>query len=95
MTADPLLVVRIHDSLGSRTDGDGLFEVAASGSCDPCNFGSESCNVVFLLLQDLLRDKHGEISVLHAHFLDLSIKEACKLVMLRRATTCNCFPNAI
>lgn len=36
---------------------------------------SEVFNVGFFLLQSGLRHKHGEVAVLHTHFLDLRVKE--------------------
>lgn len=33
------------------------------------------CNVGFLFLQSSLRNKHGEVAVLHTQLLDLTVKE--------------------
>lgn len=36
---------------------------------------SKICNVGLLFLQGSLRDKHGEVAVLHTQLLDLPVKE--------------------
>lgn len=36
---------------------------------------SKVCNVGLLLLQGCLRDKHGEVAVLHTQFLNFLVKE--------------------
>lgn len=41
---------------------------------DPCNFWSKAFDVVLFSLQDLLGDKHWEISILNVHLLDLSVE---------------------
>jgi hypothetical protein len=43
-------------------------------SSHPGDFGRETFNVVFFALENALRDKHGEIGVLHSEFLDTSVE---------------------
>ena len=49
-------------------------------SCDPGDLGREALDVVLFTLQDLGRDKHGEVRVLDAHFLDLAVEPFCATV---------------
>jgi hypothetical protein len=76
VTANPFLVVRVHDCFGGGTNGDMLFQFGLAGAGDPGDFGGETFDVVFLFFEDLFRDEHGEICVFDAHFLDFSVKPA-------------------
>ena len=71
-------LTRIHDSLGSRPDGDGFLEILLTGLGDPSDLGSESLDVVLFLLQSGSRDEHGEVAVLDANLLDLGVEPVWK-----------------
>jgi len=52
MTADPLLVVGVHDCFGGGTNSDMFCEICFPGFCDPGDFRCESLDMVFFLLED-------------------------------------------
>jgi len=66
VTSNPLLVVRIHDRFGRRTNGEGLFEVRIARLGDPSDFRCESLDMVLFLFEDAFRHEHGEVSVINA-----------------------------
>ena len=72
---DPLGIGRVHDCLRGGPDGDGLGQLSFSGSGDPGHFRREICDVVFFLLQGGLGHEDGEVAVLHAQLLDLTVEE--------------------
>ena len=41
---------------------------------DPSDLGRETLDMVFLTLEDLLGDEHGEVSILDAHLLDFFVE---------------------
>jgi len=49
-------------------------------SCNPGDLGRESFYVIFLPLQNLLGNEHGEISVLDAQSFDSVIEPSCLVV---------------
>ena len=105
-------VVRVHDGLGRRADGDGHLEVrlAAAGAQkegegsarrssraaqkgaerettkrekdarlgDPGNLGREALDVVLFPLEDGLGHKHGEVGVVDAESLDVTVEPGCE-----------------
>jgi hypothetical protein len=42
---------------------------------DPSDLWRETLNVVLFLFQPRLRDKHGEIAVLHAELFDFGVEK--------------------
>jgi hypothetical protein len=72
--ADPLGVVRVHDGLGSRTDGNGDLEVALTGASNPGNFGGETLDVVLFPVENGLGDEHGEVGVVDTKSLDVAVE---------------------
>ena len=77
MTANPFLVVGVHDCFGGRTNGDMFFQFVLAGSSDPRDFRCETLDVVFFLFEDAFGDEHGEISVFDTQFLDFGVKPTC------------------
>lgn len=57
--------------------GDGLSDSRLS---DPCDLGSETLNVVLLLLESAGGDKHGEVGVLDTELLNLDVEPGLDLL---------------
>ena len=53
---------------------------SALRSCNPCNLRRESFDVIFLSLQNLLGNEHGEISVLDPQRFDFVIEPPYSMV---------------
>jgi len=79
MRSDPLSERRVHDSFTSGSDGDGLGHLALARLGDPSDFGSESFNVSLFFVQGCLSHEHGEVHILDAMTLELSISEGLNL----------------
>lgn len=47
-------------------------------SRNPCDFGRETLDVILFALKNALRDKHGEVGVLDAEFLNLLVEPVYK-----------------
>jgi hypothetical protein len=57
--------------------GDGLSDLRLG---DPCDLGSETFNVVLLLLESAGGDEHGEVGVLDTELLDLNVEPGLDLL---------------
>jgi hypothetical protein len=75
MGSDPLGKVRIHDSFGGRANSNGLFQIVLSCSGDPSDFRSETFNMILLSLQNLVGNKHGEVSIFYTHLNNSGIEK--------------------
>jgi hypothetical protein len=60
---NPLGITGIHNGLTCRSDGDGLLEISGTRLCDPGNFRSEACYMIFLFAECCLGDEHWEVAV--------------------------------
>mmetsp|Transcript_35021 Transcript_35021/g.53759 ORF Transcript_35021/g.53759 Transcript_35021/m.53759 type:complete len:601 (-) Transcript_35021:128-1930(-) len=77
---DPLRECGVHNSFGSRSDGDGLVHLGLAGLGYPSDLGREPFKVVLFLLEGTLRDEHREVGVLGTAGLEASVEVGLDLL---------------
>jgi hypothetical protein len=75
MTVNPLGEGWVHNCLRSGTNSNRLGQVRLTTLSDPCDFGTETFDVVLFFVQGGLSNKHREVAVLNAEFLYSAVKE--------------------
>lgn len=77
---DPVLEGRVHDGLGSRSDGDRFLELALATAGHPGHFGGETFHMVLLGVERAFGHEHREITVFDSDVLEAGVEEFLDMV---------------
>lgn len=79
MTVNPFRKAWIHNGLRSGPDCNRFCEVIFTRTGYPSYLGRKSFNMSLFFVESIVADKHGEVAILDAHFLNSRVKECRNL----------------